>query len=127
MLVVTDPLDGVFTQDIDDDTELVRGGAGGKPFSEGTGVTTNPDGTLDGVSSAGEKGSSTEETTKKGRIRHGKIRTTTVGEIKELGGEVIPDGGSDGNHCTINGCTEEQLGEAFGEPQPNPNHNGGLE
>ena len=116
---------GNNAQEIDDGTELVRGGDGSKPWVEGTGVTVNPDGTLDGVSTFGEKGSSTEETTREGRIRNGQIRTTTVGEIKDQGGEVIPDGGS-GKHCTVNGCTPEQLDEAIGEPQPNPNKGGRL-
>jgi uncharacterized protein RhaS with RHS repeats len=103
------------------ETELVRGGDGSKPFSEGSGVTENPDGTLDGVSVNGEDGVSGADSAKNGKVRNGKIRIGTVGEVEAAGGEVIPDGKERGNnHCTVNGCTEEQLSDIFDKPIKNP-------
>jgi RHS repeat-associated protein len=111
----------VLNEAMNPETELVRGGDGSKPFSEGTGVTPNSDGTLDGVSVNGEDGVSGSDSAKNGKVRNGRIRIGTVGEVEAAGGVVIPDGKERGNnHCTINGCTEVQLNDIFNKPIPNP-------
>ena len=41
------------------------------------------------------------------RIRHGQIGITTVGKIREMGGDVIKTSGADRNHVTLVGLSPE--------------------
>ncbi len=103
--------------ELSDDANIVRGGM--KPFPDGSGVIENEDGTLDGVSVNGGEGD-VEEVGE--GIPHGKIRTTTAGEVRDKGGEVVKDPVENNpNHCLINGCSESDLEDVFSDPFPNPN------
>lgn len=55
------------------------------------------------------------------RIPNGKIGITTVGEIRKLGGDVIPNPTKNNpNHALLSGITPEQASELFTPVVDNP-------
>lgn len=99
---------------------VVRGGTNtADRFSNGSGVTTNADGTLNGVSVNSAPGASVAELSQ--GIPNGQVGTTTVGEIRAAGGDVTPSPTANNpNHCTMCGITAEKAEELFNPTIKNP-------
>lgn len=59
-----------------------------------------------------------------GKVPHGSFRETTVGELRELGFDVVPSGWHGHATLTFHGLPTdedwEKLNTAFGSPQKNP-------
>ncbi len=104
-----------------DDALVVRGGTNtAERFSNGTGVTKNADGTLDGVSVNSAPGASVKELS--ADIPNNQIGVTTVGDIRAAGGDVVPSPtAKKPNHCTMCGVTAEKAEELFTPTIRNPN------
>ncbi len=104
---------------IPSDTNVCRGGTcGADQFTNGSGVTTNSDGTLEGVSTQSKPGASVDELSKP--FKNGQVGVTTVGEIEAAGGTVTLDGGDKSNHATVSGITAEQAESLFTPTIDNP-------
>lgn len=105
---------------ISDDAYVVRGGTNTVDrFIEGSGVTVDSDGKLHGVSVNCKDGLEIKDLSK--GIKNGKIGITTVGEIRKLGGDVIPNPTKDNpNHALLSGITPEQASELFTPVIDNP-------
>jgi hypothetical protein len=100
---------------------VVRGGSNtAEQFARGSGVTTNADGTLSGVSVNSAPGASVEELSQ--GLPHSRVGVTTVGDIRAAGGDVTPSPTPNNpNHCTMCGITPEQAEDLFTPTIPNPN------
>ena len=105
---------------ISDDAYVIRGGTNTVDrFIEGSGVTVDSDGKLHGVSVNCKDGLEIKDLSK--GIKNGKIGITTVGEIRKLGGDVIPNPSKDNpNHALLSGITPEQASELFTPVVDNP-------
>lgn len=99
---------------------VVRGGTNtADRFSNGSGVTTNADGTLNGVSVNSAPGASVEQLSQ--GIPNGQVGTTTVGEIRAAGGDVIPSPTANNpNHCTMCNISPQKAEELFTPTIKNP-------
>lgn len=88
-----------------DDALVVRGGSNtADRFANGSGVTTNADGTLSGVSVNSAPGASVSELSQ--GIPHNQVGVTTVGDVRAAGGDVVPSPTANNpNHCTMCGVT----------------------
>ena len=76
-------------------------------FRNGSGVTVDQNGNLSGVSVNSAANKPLEELTK--GIPHGKVGTTTVGDVRAAGGNVVPSPtASNPNHATLSGITAEK-------------------
>ncbi|MGH9939467.1 MAG: flavoredoxin [Blastocatellia bacterium] len=53
-------------------------------------------------------------------IPHGQIGVTTVGEVRQAGGDVIRTSGRGPNHATLTGLTPEQASSLLTPTIPNP-------
>jgi hypothetical protein len=111
-----------------DDALVVRGGQN-RPenFANGSGVTINPDGMLDGVSVNAAAGIGVDDLTAgnpKTRypgILNQQVGVTTVGEIRARGGGVIPSPSkSNPYHATLRGLTPDQASDLFRPTISNP-------
>jgi len=104
------------------DSALVcRGGTcTAERFANGSGVTVDAAGNLQGVSVNSAPGASLDELTS--TIPNGQVGVTTVGDIRAAGGSVTPSPTA-GNpfHCTLCGITPQQGEELFTPTVPNPN------
>jgi hypothetical protein len=100
-----------------DDANVVRGGLT-ENISNGTGVTIGPDGTLSGVSVNSANGASVADLSQ--GIPNGKVSTTTVGDVRGAGGNVVP-APTPGNpsHCIMCGITPQQANQIM-KTIPNP-------
>jgi hypothetical protein len=100
---------------------VVRGGLC-KPdsFTKGTGVETDAQGKLSGVSVNAAAGLTLEQLTT--TIRHNQVGVTTVGAIQEAGGQVVPDPTKGNpNHALVSGVSAAQLSQLFAQGlQKNP-------
>ena len=105
---------------LDDDALVVRGGTcTADKFSNGSGVTTDNNGHLNGVSVNSQNGLSVEELSD--GIPNGKIGVTTVGTIRLNGGDVIPSPSKNKPmHATLFGISAEQAELIFNPVIPNP-------
>ena len=105
---------------IPDSTLVCRGGqCKAEQFSNGTGVTTLPDGTLTGVSTQSRVGASVETLSQP--FRNGQVGVTTVGDIRKAGGKVEMDGTTrNPNHATVSGISASQAEALFTPTIPNP-------
>jgi YD repeat-containing protein len=105
--------------ELPDDALVCRGGTcTADRFTGGSGVSTGPDGALDGVSTQSAPGASVEELA--GAFQNNQVGVTTAGKIREAGGKVVADGTPrNPNHATVSGITAEQAEELF-EVMPNP-------
>ncbi len=104
-----------------DDAIVVRGGIPtAEQLTKGA-ETINADGTLNGVSVQSANGATVEQLAQGGTVpKYNKIGTTTVGEIRATGGDVVPTP-RDGNpcHCDMNNVNAQAASQKF-KVQPNP-------
>jgi len=103
-----------------DDALVVHGGMNlPENFAQGNGVTQDPSGKLQGVSVNAGLGASVEQLTAPNAqgyigIPNGRVGYTTVGQIRRLGGDVVPDEQSfNPHHATLAGLTPEQASALF--------------
>ncbi len=98
---------------------VVRGGLN-KPenFVNGSGVTIDSNGNLQGVSVNSAPGKSVTELSQ--GVPNNKVGVTTVGDVRSAGGEVTPSG-TEGNpnHCTMCGVRPQKASELM-QVIPNP-------
>ncbi|MGF6604978.1 hypothetical protein P3T23_009734 [Paraburkholderia sp. GAS448] len=91
----------------------------GENFANGSGVTQNADGTLNGVSTQSSNGGTT--LTLSLPFKNGQVGVTTVGAIQAAGGTIVYDGTQNNpNHATISGLTAQQLQNLFTPTIKNP-------
>ena len=89
-------------------------------FSNGSGVTIDQNGNLQGVSVNSAPGIGLQELTS--TIPNKQVGVTTVGEINAAGGTVTPSPTPNNPyHCTLCGITPQQADELFRPTVPNPN------
>lgn len=88
-------------------------------FRRGTGVATDADGLLREVSVQSAPGKTVWELSQK--LLNGQIGISTVGKIREAGGDVVPDP-MPGNpyHCLLYGIDAETAGSLFTPTIRNP-------
>ena len=88
-------------------------------FTNGSGVTLDANGKLNGVSVNSAPGKSLEELTRS--IPNGRVGVTTVGKVRAAGGDVIPSPTPNNpDHCTLCGISPKQAEELFTPTIPNP-------
>ncbi|BEG74037.1 two-partner secretion domain-containing protein [Achromobacter xylosoxidans] len=88
-------------------------------FASGSGVTRNPDGTLNGVSVQSSNDGTVQ--TLSIPFKNGQVGVTTVAEIEAAGGKIVYDGTSHNpNHATVNGLTAQKLQDLFTPTIKNP-------
>ena len=111
-----------------DDALVVRGGQNlPESFAQGSGVSTDPGGTLQGVSVNSAGGKSAQELTAANPqtgypgIPHNQIGVTTVGAIRAAGGDVTPSPTrTNPFHATLSGLTPEKASGLFRPTVKNP-------
>lgn len=105
-----------------DDALVVRGGRNlPESFANGSGVTLDSAGRLNGVSVNSAPGRTVQELSSV-NTPHNQIGVTTVGDIRAAGGDVIPSPtGNNPYHCTMCGITPQQANGLFTPTIPNPN------
>lgn len=98
---------------------VVRGGLNkAENFANGSGVTINASGNLQGVSVNSAAGKSVTELSQ--GIMNNKVGVTTVGQVRAAGGNVNPDPTPNNpNHCTMCGVTPQKASELM-RVIPNP-------
>jgi len=103
-----------------DNALVTRGGqCCAENFTNGSGVVTNADGTLSGVSTQSKAGASFEELSQP--FKNNQVGSTTAGDIRAAGGTIKPDGTPQNpNHATVNGLTAKQLENLFTPTVKNP-------
>jgi RHS repeat-associated protein len=104
--------------DVPDALVLARGGTNTpERFSVGSGVTTDANGTLSGVSV--NSGTTIEDAAR--GIPHTQIGVTTAGDVRRAGGSVTRDPLPDNpGHCLVSGCTAETFSDLFTPTIKNP-------
>ena len=107
---------------LSDDATVLRGGmCDAQRFTEGSGVTVTADGTLEGVSVQSGDGLTVRELSN--GVRNGQVGTTTVGQIRALGGDVVPSPSPNSPyHCDMFGITADQAESLFTPTIRNPSH-----
>jgi hypothetical protein len=112
-----------------DEALVVRGGQNlPMHFAQGSGVTVDVDGTIQGVSvncaprlSVAELTAPNLQTGYPG-IPHSQVGVTTVGAIQAIGGDVIPaPTRTNPYHALLSGLTLEQASQLFRPTMKNPN------
>lgn len=105
---------------VPDSTLVCRGGiCQADNFTNGSGVSLNSNGTLEGISTQSRPGASVEELARP--FRNGQVGVTTAGDIRGAGGHVVLDGRlGNPNHATVGGITAEQAERLFAPTIPNP-------
>jgi hypothetical protein len=101
-----------------DDSLVVKGGLGRTWEID---IFDEPDvGTITGTSARSNPGKTPKELSE--GLPHGQIRITTVGKIREAGGDVIPTRRSPTkpDHATITGLDLDEINRIFSDPIPNP-------
>lgn len=101
---------------IPDDALVVRGGKN-RPEDILRGTGLHPSGVV-GISVECAVGLSLEELF--ANIPHGQIGITTVGEVRQAGGDVIRTSGRKVSHATLIGLGHEQTSELFNPTISNP-------
>jgi hypothetical protein len=110
----------VIAEKIPDEAFVVRGGRNFPgDITHGTG--THPSG-VTGVSVESAAGLSVAELA--AAIPHGRIGVTTVGAVREAGGDVIRTSGRSPYHATLTGLTPEQASRLLTPTIPNPAREG---
>ena len=102
---------------ITNDAFVVRGGQNRVEDIQ-RGMGTHPSG-IRGVSVESADGITIVELSR--AIPHRQIGVTTVGEIREAGGDVVQTSGRSLYHATLTGLTPEQISELFTPTILNPN------
>jgi len=88
-------------------------------FINGTGVTVDQNGILNGVSVNSAANKSLKELT--AGIPHNKVGTTTVGDVRAAGGNVVASPTkSNPNHATLSGITPAKAETLMKPTVPNP-------
>lgn len=103
-----------------DDALVARGGSAvGANSVEGLakGIGTHPSG-VTGFSAESANGATLSDLGK--NIPHGQMGTTTAGEIRGAGGDVVPTGGRSPNHATVTGLSPETAHGLLTPTVPNP-------
>jgi hypothetical protein len=95
---------------------VIRGGRN-RPEDIQRGTGTHPSG-VTGISVECAVGLMMEELSS--TIPHSQIASTTVGEIRKAGGEVIRTSGRSPNHATLTGLTPQQISLLLNPTFPNP-------
>lgn len=111
-----------------DDALVVRGGQNlPDNFANGSGVTEQADGKMQGVSVNAASGRSVDELTVAvpatgyPGILNNQIGVTTVGAIRACGGDVVPSPTrTNPHHATLNGVTPAQASNLFRPTIANP-------
>jgi hypothetical protein len=111
-----------------DDAQVVRGGRNlPENFAEGSGVTVDEFGKVQGVSVNAAAGKSIEELTAANSatgypgIPHNRVGVTTVGKVRAMGGDVVPSPTKrNPNHAILSGVTPKQASELFQPTTKNP-------
>jgi hypothetical protein len=114
---------------VPDDALVVRGGQNlPDSFIQGSGVTIEAAGKLNGVSVNAGAGATVEELTAANPqtgypgIPHTQIGVTTAGAIRAAGGDVVAaPRRTNPHHATLNGLTPEQASDLFRPTRVNPN------
>jgi hypothetical protein len=112
-----------------DDALVVRGGQNlPENFAEGSRVTIDVGGQLQGVLVNAAPGLSIKDLTAPNSqagypgIPHNRVGVTTVGKVRALGGDVVPSPTKKNpNHATLSGLTPEQASGLFRPTTKNPN------
>ena|SRR6266851_717245 len=112
-----------------DDAQVVRGGrTTPESFAEGSGVSIDSGGKIDGVSVNAGAGLSVKELTAPDSrtgypgIPHNQIGVTTVGQIRTLGGDVAASPTKKNpNHAVLSGLKPEEAARLFRPTIKNPN------
>ena len=99
-----------------DEALVVRGGRN-QPDDIERGTATHPSG-ITGISVECAAGATVEQLA--AVIPHGQVGVTTVGKIRQLGGDVVRTSGRSPNHATASGLTPEQASRLLTPTQPNP-------
>jgi hypothetical protein len=105
-----------------DSTLVVRGGTcTADSFTKGSGVKTDAQGKLSGVSVNAAANLTLDQLTK--GVPHNQVGVTTVGAINQAGGQVVPDPTKGNpNHALVSGVSAAQLSQLFTQGlQKNPN------
>lgn len=104
-----------------DNALVCRGGScTADKFANGSGVTVDASGKLNGVSVNSAAGKSLDELTV--GIPHNKVGVTTVGDVRKAGGDVIPSPTKNNpNHATLQGITPQQAQDLMTPTVRNPN------
>ena len=110
----------VAKKGLPDDTIVCRGGScTADRFTNGSGVTTDAAGKLDGVSVNSASGKSLQELTQ--GIPHDKVGVTTVGDVRRAGGNVVSSPTRNNpNHATMSGLTAKQAENLMTPTVSNP-------
>jgi len=105
---------------ISDNAHVVRGGTNtAERFTNGSGVTTDSDGILDGVSVNSKDGLSVKQLSE--GIPNKQIGITTAGKVRAAGGDVVPSPTKNNpNHATLSGITAEMAEQLFTPTYRNP-------
>src|ERR1700682_2951206 len=107
--------DGIM-EELPDNALVVRGGRNrSEDIERGTG--THPSG-VTGISVESAAGASIKDLA--AVIPHRQIGVTTVGRVRQGGGDVIRTSGRSPNHATLTGLSPEQASRLLTPPIPNP-------
>jgi hypothetical protein len=101
---------------IPDEALVIRGGRN-RPEDIRRGIGTHPSG-ITGISVECALGASIEDLA--AAIPHGQIGFTTVGKIREAGGDVIRTSGRSPNHATLVGLDPDQISTLLTPTLPKP-------
>lgn len=99
-----------------DEARVVRGGQN-RPEDIARAIGTHPSG-VTGVSVECAFGVSTEALAK--MIPHAQIGVTTVGKVRELGGDVVRTTGRSSHHATLSGLTPDEISQLLTPTRANP-------
>jgi len=116
-----------------DDALVVHGGRNlPESFVRGAGVTVDDDGKLRGVSvncapqTTVDALTGANPSTGYPGILHGRVGVTTVGAVRNVGGDVTSSPTKrNSNHATLNGLTPDQASELFRPTRKNPRYEHG--
>ena len=105
---------------LSDDAIAARGGLNNpENFTNGSGVTTDANGLLNGVSVNSANGASLGDLSQ--GIPNGQVGSTTVGAIRDAGGDVVPaPTDANPNHAIMSGIDANTASGLFQPTVPNP-------
>lgn len=109
------------SEPIPDDALVIRGGQN-TPEQIHRGFGTHPSG-VTGISVQSAAGATIAELAV--GIPHGQVGVTTVGRVREAGGDVIRTSGRSPHHATLTGLTPERISGLLTPTVPNPTHGTG--
>jgi hypothetical protein len=101
---------------IPDEAIVVRGGRN-RPEDIQRGTGTHPSG-VTGISVECAVGLTIEALA--ATIPHGQLGSTTVGEVREAGGDVVRTSGRSSHHATLTGLPPQQISDLLNPTVPNP-------